>query len=1377
MEGPLSSAWGERGKPAAFSLQPGTHSLDYDANLVEFELTVLLQWFAGGCIQTQIEIIPCKICGDKSSGIHYGVITCEGCKGFFRRSQQSNAAYSCPRQKNCLIDRTSRNRCQHCRLQKCLAVGMSRDAVKFGRMSKKQRDSLYAEVQKHRLQQQQREQQQQPGEAEPLTPTYGLSANGLTELHDDLSGYMDSHTADGTKPDSGVSSFYLDIQPSPDQSGLDINGIKPEPICDFTPASGFFPYCSFSNGETSPTVSMAELEHLAQNISKSHMETCQYLREELQQMTWQAFLQEEMESYQNKPREVMWQLCAIKITEAIQYVVEFAKRIDGFMELCQNDQIVLLKAGSLEVVFVRMCRAFDPQNNTVYFDGKYAGPDVFKSLGCDDLISSIFEFGKNLCSMHLSEDELALFSAFVLMSADRSWLQEKVKVEKLQQKIQLALQHVLQKNHREDGILTKSQSVLIKHQTHSSTLEMEMENKQNRCLYRDQTPVTDLGPFSKDVFDQFSLAPTIKELWAMLHSPDEKADVKEDPKVNPAVGSSQSSCAKSNKRTPQTSVRRGQKNSDCKEALPEPQYKFSETTEKRFFLNPRVPYPCFSSLNRKERVMCINTLKNNKQSTAPQSLIEKVNTEVAEFMKYLQDVSKVCADDYNFMPAGAARYSEEYFQHCLEHMRHYPQVYSIQEITSLTGGKFVSDISLNFEKQLLAMGTIEMVEKRIPTESTQLPTDYESISAVNPPDKKAARFHTPISSDTNAEKLSATYEPHVCLAKEAFFQLLNNSVGFTEAWELPVCVKVNPAKGSTRSKTVYIDPPLLKTEMTWRERNHLFHEESVKLAYKKTGSNPVFFLTSENYHNRTGFATEKASSRPVVSFDTNDLDFDADLTDLESFGESFQVKKKVKDNESKTQVPSKNEPLGLSKPKVELDTDKTSHTLTNKTCPPKDIISTLSTPANEDEQEEAVRLSVEDSSVDESAETTLNFVSEEDPLSSTVDETPAKRMRRSSINADSDEERLVIDDPDSLERRVENENQVTPAAPENITVPETSSVSDLSVQISPSRSAKGAKQGAKRPRVSADCDQLGHILRMQNAMLKSTATKNQESPKAPAADGCPAEPKPNIHPVSLVKPSVSSYLDLEYREGLQNEAAASATSQPTAQRKRLLAEELLVSAEDEEDYIAPEEGSVLYKLYSLLDVLLMVRSTVSIAHPRHDQETFRAVPVHVLPKLEYQLCYGVESLTHTEACQLWAEQQLHSSTVSLIGRINAHSSKVVQLQELQPDWIQNTCDFRPARCLNTLHHILKKVMSLQEGRYLLGHKSGEAFLTIFKANDGKKPTRCVYELQAVHCGPPLIPEARIPWVPVDPNYLMPSHKKYCRPPCTFPPHPSTQPKV
>lgn len=38
-------------------------------------------------------------------------------------------------------------------------------------------------------------------------------------------------------------------------------------------------------------------------------------------------------------------------------------------------------------------------------------------LGCDDLTSSVFEFAKSLNSLQLSEDEIGLFSAYVLMSA------------------------------------------------------------------------------------------------------------------------------------------------------------------------------------------------------------------------------------------------------------------------------------------------------------------------------------------------------------------------------------------------------------------------------------------------------------------------------------------------------------------------------------------------------------------------------------------------------------------------------------------------------------------------------------------------------------------------------------------------------------------------------------------------------------------------------------------------------------------------------------------------------------------------------------------------------------------------------------------------
>nr|XP_020670473.1 retinoic acid receptor RXR-gamma isoform X1 [Pogona vitticeps] len=71
----------------------------------------------------------CAICGDRSSGKHYGVYSCEGCKGFFKRTIRKDLFYTCRDNKDCLIDKRQRNRCQYCRYQKCLAMGMKREAV------------------------------------------------------------------------------------------------------------------------------------------------------------------------------------------------------------------------------------------------------------------------------------------------------------------------------------------------------------------------------------------------------------------------------------------------------------------------------------------------------------------------------------------------------------------------------------------------------------------------------------------------------------------------------------------------------------------------------------------------------------------------------------------------------------------------------------------------------------------------------------------------------------------------------------------------------------------------------------------------------------------------------------------------------------------------------------------------------------------------------------------------------------------------------------------------------------------------------------------------------------------------------------------------
>lgn len=72
----------------------------------------------------------CSVCGDKASGFHYNVLSCEGCKGFFRRSVIKGAQYICKNSGRCEMDTYMRRKCQECRLRKCYEAGM-REQCKY----------------------------------------------------------------------------------------------------------------------------------------------------------------------------------------------------------------------------------------------------------------------------------------------------------------------------------------------------------------------------------------------------------------------------------------------------------------------------------------------------------------------------------------------------------------------------------------------------------------------------------------------------------------------------------------------------------------------------------------------------------------------------------------------------------------------------------------------------------------------------------------------------------------------------------------------------------------------------------------------------------------------------------------------------------------------------------------------------------------------------------------------------------------------------------------------------------------------------------------------------------------------------------------------
>lgn len=70
----------------------------------------------------------CVVCGDNATGFHYRAMTCEGCKGFFRRTIQKKLTYTCKFNNNCnVMHKQNRNSCQKCRFDKCIEGGMNKD--------------------------------------------------------------------------------------------------------------------------------------------------------------------------------------------------------------------------------------------------------------------------------------------------------------------------------------------------------------------------------------------------------------------------------------------------------------------------------------------------------------------------------------------------------------------------------------------------------------------------------------------------------------------------------------------------------------------------------------------------------------------------------------------------------------------------------------------------------------------------------------------------------------------------------------------------------------------------------------------------------------------------------------------------------------------------------------------------------------------------------------------------------------------------------------------------------------------------------------------------------------------------------------------------
>ncbi|XP_032183622.1 retinoic acid receptor beta isoform X1 [Lutra lutra] len=279
---------------------------------------------------------PCFVCQDKSSGYHYGVSACEGCKGFFRRSIQKNMIYTCHRDKNCVINKVTRNRCQYCRLQKCFEVGMSKESVRNDRNKKKKEPS-----------------KQECAESYEMT---------------------------------------------------------------------------------------AELDDLTEKIRKAHQETFPSLCQ-LGKYTTNSSA-----DHRVRLDLGLWDKFSELATKCIIKIVEFAKRLPGFTGLTIADQITLLKAACLDILILRICTRYTPEQDTMTFsDGLTLNRTQMHNAGFGPLTDLVFTFANQLLPLEMDDTETGLLSAICLICGDRQDLEEPTKVDKLQEPLLEALKIYIRK--------------------------------------------------------------------------------------------------------------------------------------------------------------------------------------------------------------------------------------------------------------------------------------------------------------------------------------------------------------------------------------------------------------------------------------------------------------------------------------------------------------------------------------------------------------------------------------------------------------------------------------------------------------------------------------------------------------------------------------------------------------------------------------------------------------------------------------------------------------------------------------------------------------------------------------------------------------------
>ncbi|XP_067096932.1 peroxisome proliferator-activated receptor gamma-like isoform X1 [Osmerus mordax] len=375
--------------------------------------------------------IDCRVCGDKASGFHYGVHVCEGCKGFFRRTTRLKLQYErCVLR--CRIHIKSCNKCQYCRFQKCLQVGMSHDAIRFGRMPHVEREKVLTEYL----------------EPEPSNPEFA-ELRALSRLL--------------------VSSYHKHFPLTKSKARAILSG---------------------KANSNAPFV----IHDMESMVTGQYYMNCRQLLVDHQKPEQPPHLtlpaQPCSQDVQGELELSFFRRVQFCLAEAVRELTEFAKSIPGFSQLDMNDQVTLLKHGAMEVMTVMLVPLMNKDGTLLAYGQIFLTREFFKSLRSPfcHMMEPRFEFAVKFNMLELNDSDIALFIAVILLCGDRPGLVNVKPIEDLQDMVLQALEQQLKTLHPDcpqlfAKLLQKIVDLRPLVANHVRLIHLLKETEQDMCLH------------------------------------------------------------------------------------------------------------------------------------------------------------------------------------------------------------------------------------------------------------------------------------------------------------------------------------------------------------------------------------------------------------------------------------------------------------------------------------------------------------------------------------------------------------------------------------------------------------------------------------------------------------------------------------------------------------------------------------------------------------------------------------------------------------------------------------------------------------------------------------------------------------------------------